>query len=115
VEDDLALCAALTFVLEVEGYAVRAYPDAESLLADDESPAPDGFILDYRLPGMDGLALLRALRERSERAPALLITMPTPVVASRAAAAEAILVEKPLRASELLDQLRQSLDRSARL
>ncbi len=107
VEDDEALSAALAFALEVEGYATRAYPDAESFLAEATTADPDAFILDYRLPGLNGLALLDRIRQRSVTAPAIVITTPTPAVIAKAAAASATIVEKPLHAGDLMDVVRR--------
>lgn len=101
VDDDIALLAALRFALETEGFAVVAYPDAESALA--AAPAKRGcLVLDQRLPGMSGLDLLEQLRRRGEIAPAVLITTnPAPATRMRAKAAGVEIVEKPLLGNAL--------------
>lgn len=109
VDDDPAVLSALKFSLEVEGYNVRAYADAESLLAERNFPFFGCLILDYRLPGMNGLQLLRELRRRRVTLPAVLITTPEPKVLAEAAAAGVPVVGKPLLSSALLDTIGEIL------
>jgi FixJ family two-component response regulator len=109
VDDDPAVLSALKFSMEVEGYNVRAYADAESLLAERDFPFVGCLILDYRLPGMNGLQLLRELRRRRVTLPAVLITTPEPKVVAEAAAAGVPVVGKPLLSSALLDTVGQLL------
>jgi two-component system, LuxR family, response regulator FixJ len=106
VEDDAPLLTSLKWAFEVEGYQVRAFPDAESLLAEPELPLKGCLILDYRLPDVDGLELLRRLRARGVTLPAVLITTPGPGVVSAARAAGVPLIEKPLNAGTLIEQVR---------
>ena len=56
---NLKLAAA---VLESDGYLVRKAPSAEAALERIREPLPDLILMDVRLPGMDGLALARALK-----------------------------------------------------
>ncbi len=64
VEDDVALNDLLRSHLESQGYAVRqTYSGPEALAAIEQQP-PDLMILDWMLPGMDGLAICRSVRAR---------------------------------------------------
>ena len=103
VDDDSAVLSALKFAFEVEGFDVRTFPDAESLLAAPGVPDLGCLVLDYKLPGLNGLQLLRRLRRRGVTLPAVLITTPEPIVLAQAAAAKVPIVEKPLLTSALLD------------
>ncbi len=108
VDDDCALTHALEFRLELEGYSVETFGDGESLLEAGYMPREGCLVLDYRLPGMDGLALLARLRGEGVDLPAVLITThPHQVVCERALAAGAIVVEKPLLGDALLLALRR--------
>jgi two-component system, LuxR family, response regulator FixJ len=109
VDDDAAVLSSLKFALEVDGFAVRAYADAEGLLSASDMPEAGCLILDYWLPGLDGLELLTELRLRGVDLPAILITTPTPQVCSKAAAVGVQVVEKPLLAGALLDSVRELL------
>jgi FixJ family two-component response regulator len=106
VEDDPAVLGSLTFAFEIEGFSVRAHDCAESLLAGEVAPDNACFVIDYRLPGMDGLALLTRLREAGAGQPAILITTPTREISRRAALVHVPIVEKPLLATAIVDEVR---------
>lgn len=96
VEDDLAVRAALTFALEVDGFEVIGFDSAEALL-NGPPPAYACLVIDYWLPGMNGLAMLARLRRAGQTVPAILITSnPSRPVRERAQDLGAMLVEKPL-------------------
>jgi FixJ family two-component response regulator len=108
VDDDLAVCRSLAFLLATEGIAVRAYVSAAELLK--EVPHAACFVIDYKLPGMNGLELLAELRRRRVMAPAILITThPSAAVRARAAADGIALIEKPLLGDALFHQIRAAL------
>lgn len=108
VDDDLAVCSSLAFLLRTEGLAVRAYVSAAELLK--EVPDASCFVIDYKLPGMNGLELLAQLRRRGISAPAILITThPSAAVRARAAAGGMALIEKPLLGDALFREIRAAL------
>jgi two-component system response regulator ChvI len=73
VDDDENIVEALKAFFEAEGYTVRAYHDGVAALqALSESP-PDIAILDVKMPKMDGMELLRKLRQSSSL-PAIFLT-----------------------------------------
>jgi FixJ family two-component response regulator len=110
VDDDAAVRDSLKFTLVIEGFAVRTYTDAEQLLAETHLPHFDCLIVDQNMPGMNGLALVSALRDRRITAPAILITShPNALLRERAGAAGVSIVEKPFLSSALLDGVRRSL------
>ena len=55
VDDDAAVRAALKFALEVEGFHVRLYDGPQALLADHTLPERACFVVDYRMPEIDGI------------------------------------------------------------
>ena len=110
VEDDFAVRNALAFSLQAEGFSVRAYQCAEDALRDARLAEIDCFIIDYRLPSMDGVGLLEVLRSRGIAAPAALIASTSgPAVRAAAVAAGAPVIEKPLIGNELFDFIRAAL------
>lgn len=115
VEDDLAVVNALKFSLELEGFDVSAYADGETLLASRPLPETGCLVLDYNLPGMNGLNLLERLRAANVTLPAILITTnPGCALQTRAALAGVQIVEKPLLTDALGDSVRYALGASAR-
>lgn len=63
VDDDRNILASVGMLLEQEGYHVRSYADGASALTALQATPPDLAILDIKMPRMDGLELLRRLRQ----------------------------------------------------
>ncbi len=74
IEDDRALVDALSMAFEDAGHAVIAAFDGRDGLARIERDRPDVVICDVQLPRMDGFSLCKALRERGDRVPLLMLT-----------------------------------------
>ena len=74
VEDDLPLAEALTTLLTLSGYAVDCVHDGPSAKALADAERFDLVILDLNLPEMDGLAVLNAMRARSNPAAVMILT-----------------------------------------
>jgi heavy metal response regulator len=75
VEDERKVASFIKKGLEEEGYAVDVAADGEEGLAMALTRVHDLIILDVRLPKMDGLRVLQALRHDSMTAPVLLLTV----------------------------------------
>jgi two-component system, LuxR family, response regulator FixJ len=111
VDDDDAMRESLATLLEDAGHPVRAYASAEAFLA--AGGARDGgcVVSDVRMPGMDGLALLRHLRASGSACPLILITahgdVPLAVAAMKAGAVD--FIEKPFEAEALLSAVQAGL------
>ncbi|MET3354712.1 response regulator [Xanthobacter autotrophicus] len=112
VDDDPAVCSSLKFAFEVDGFSVRTYARSEDVLAAEFSRG-GCMIVDYNLPGLNGLDLLRELDRRDVRLPAFLITSnPALHVRSRATAQGVAIIEKPLLGNQLSEAVRDSFARS---
>lgn len=111
VDDDDAVRRSLKFALELEGLAVRLYCSGSNLLADRDIPDRGCLVIDYYMPGIDGVELVSRLRERHVALPAILITAKaTSDMRARAARAGFCQVlDKPLEDSSLIDSIRQAL------
>lgn len=108
VEDDRDLCEAMRYHLEKEGYDVDSCEDGGDALRWLDQQAHNMVILDRMLPGMDGIAILRKLRERSDGVPVLMVTALDGVgerVTGLDAGADDYLV-KPFAVDELLARVR---------
>ena len=74
VEDEKHLADGLRFNLEAEGFEVEIAPDGESGLRLLGENGFDAVVLDVMLPGIDGFSVARALRERDDFTPILMLT-----------------------------------------
>ena len=66
VDDDQNILTSLRILLEAEGYKVRVYDNGASALSGLTADLPDLAILDIKMPRMDGMELLRRLRQKTE-------------------------------------------------
>ena len=66
VDDDRNILTSVSLSLEAEGYRVQTYTDGASALEGLKSAPPDLAIFDIKMPRMDGMELLRRLRQKSD-------------------------------------------------
>ncbi|HEY7811024.1 MAG TPA: response regulator transcription factor [Allosphingosinicella sp.] len=66
VDDDRNILTSVSIALQAEGFATRVYTDGETALKALVDNPPDMAVLDVKMPRMDGMELLRRLREKSE-------------------------------------------------
>ena len=115
VEDEAKIAAYLKRGLEEQGYAVDCAYTGREALEWAQAVQFDLIVLDILLPEMDGLAVCRALRQRADRVPILMLTARDSVqdrVAGLDAGADDYLV-KPFALQELLARLRALTRRAA--
>lgn len=117
VEDDSAVRKGCAQALTIADIPVRAFADAESMLAALATTRPALVISDIRLPGRDGLTLLRELRQFDRELPVLLMTghgdVAMAVEAMRDGAYD--FIEKPFPSERLIAAVRSALDKRALL
>jgi two-component system response regulator FixJ len=112
VDDDPAVCRAISAgIVQVLGLPVHSYASGEEFLADFDRSRPGCLIVDIKMPGMSGLELQAAVRERGGCLPIIVISghagVPTAVAAMRGGAL--ILLEKPFDMQQLEEHVRQAL------
>ena len=73
VDDDENIVTSISLALESLGHQVKAYHDGAAGLAGLESDPPDLAILDVKMPRMDGMEVLRRLRQTSDM-PVIILT-----------------------------------------
>jgi two-component system response regulator ChvI len=73
VDDDRNILTSVSIALQAEGFLTRVYSDGDTALKALIENPPDLAVLDVKMPGMDGMDLLRRLREKSS-VPAIFLT-----------------------------------------
>ncbi len=112
VDDEAAIRDSLRMILEFEGYRVEEAGGGREALAAIARTPPDAVLLDIKMPEMDGLDVLSALRERGYDMPVVIITghgdVSTAVEATRRGAYD--FFEKPLERDRVLVSLRNAVE-----
>ena len=113
VEDDEKTACALASGLQGEGYAVTLARTGEEALANLDADTFDLVVLDWMLPGRDGIEVLKVLRARDTSTPVLLLTardaVPDRVLGFEAGADDYLI--KPFAFAELIARIRALLRR----
>jgi two-component system nitrogen regulation response regulator NtrX len=115
VDDEPGIRQALGQLLEYEGYEVRSAAGGPQGLAEYDAFRPHLVFLDVKMAGLDGLEVLRRLRERDPDATVVMIsghaTIQTAVEATQLGAYD--ILEKPLDTDRVLVLLRNALAQRA--
>jgi len=111
-EDEAQARRALCALLEEEGYRVLSVADGREAARLLEREPVDAALVDIRMPGMDGLALLEQLRDQRDAPPVLIMTAyGSSEIAIRAMALGAFdYLTKPIHFEELRIQLERAIE-----
>jgi len=113
IDDDEAVRRAVSFLLSTAGFAVKVYESAILFLEKCSSHSTGCIVSDVRMPGMDGLQLLRRLKEVGIGMPVVILTghadVALAVEAMKAGATD--FIEKPFSDDVLLDAISSALVR----
>jgi FixJ family two-component response regulator len=109
VDDDTAVLNSFGFMLETEGFEVRAFSDIGELPHADSIRGANCLVVDYLMPTMNGFGVLRSLRRRQITAPPIVLTGSSDktFVGRGVAAGFARVVEKPDLEDELVRAIRE--------
>jgi two-component system response regulator FixJ len=112
IDDDDGVRQSLAFLLASAGLAVRVYESASVFIEALGTLQPGCIVSDVRMPGIDGLQLLRRLQALGVRSPVIIITGHADVcLAVEAMKAGAVdFIEKPFDDEALLSAIRIALD-----
>lgn len=117
IDDDEATCQAVARLLIATGHRVRTFTNAREYLEDLDAAAPACILVDIRMPDVDGLSLVRALRDGGIEAPTIFMTasghVPTAVEAMKEGAID--LLAKPFSAQELAGAMARAAASADRL
>ncbi len=115
IDDDESMREAASNLLRSAGFEARTFASAEELLAAGSLNETACLVLDFRLPGMDGLELQRKLIAEGLPIPVVVITAyDDGRLRRRAMEAGAVeFLQKPFAASALLASVRKALQESA--
>lgn len=113
VDDDEAIRRSAGFMLKTSGHRVLTYESGDALLKGTSSLEPGCILLDIRMPGMDGLQVQQALRDKGIALPVVIMTghgdVTLAVQAMKAGAVD--FIEKPFEKAVLLDAIQLAFER----
>lgn len=113
IDDDEDVRRSVSFLLSTAGFAVRVYESALTFLEKLEGLPQGCIVSDVRMPGMDGVELLRNLKGRGVTMPMIIMTghgdVALAVSAMKAGAVD--FIEKPFGDEVLISSVRTGLAR----
>src|SRR6476620_9619302 len=105
IDDEEPVRDSVAFLLEARELSVQSFPSADAFLAATPSLGPGCVLTDMQMPGMDGLALLRQIKEHNLPWPVVVMTahgeVSLAVQALKAGASD--FIEKPFTGDALID------------
>jgi FixJ family two-component response regulator len=114
VDDDASVLRAMTRLLKGEGFNVESHASPRAFLDRAEHDGPGCVVLDLRMPGLDGLAVQKALAEKGRLLPIVFVSgqgnVPASVEAMKAGAID--FLTKPFDDERLLAAVRSGIARS---
>jgi two-component system response regulator FixJ len=111
IDDHASVRDALGEMLTVLGYSVKAYESADAFLATVNKGEPGCIVADVKMPGTDGIGLVRELARRDIAVPVVLISghadVPMAVDAIKSGAQD--FIEKPVDDAQLVGAINRAL------
>jgi CheY-like chemotaxis protein len=115
VDDEYTIAETLSEILAYEGFEPRTAANGQLGLESMEAKRPDLVLLDYMMPVMDGMKMIRAMKAdpRWARIPVILMTAAPPKALQAFAATWDALLRKPFDADHMMKVIRDVLARSS--
>lgn len=112
IDDDAAVRQSLSFLLRTAGIVTHTFESAVEFLRVADKLGPGCIVTDVRMPGLDGLELVKRLAEKGIHLPVVVITghgdIPLAVDAMRCGAVD--FLEKPFDSKAFLKSVRAALE-----
>ncbi|WP_279805446.1 MULTISPECIES: response regulator transcription factor [unclassified Pseudomonas] len=114
VDDDAGMLDSTVWLLESVGLQALPFTSGQAFLDACEDSGPACVLLDVRMPGLGGLAVQQALRERGVRIPLIFVSAhaDVPIVVRAFKAGAVDFIEKPYNDQLLLDSVQAALNRA---
>src|SRR5205085_1210096 len=111
VDDDVSLRRSLRNLLTSVGFRVETFPSADAFLESGHRPGTGCMVLDLRMPGRNGLELLRHLAATDAHIPVIILTAHGDDDTRRRTlqAGAVAFLQKPFQSAELVDTVRTAL------
>lgn len=112
IDDEPSVLESFKMILKIKDYDVTTFPDGPSALAQFEKGKFDLAFIDYKLPGMDGLEILKKLKEADQEIEVIIVT----AYATEASHANAITLGalEYLRKPFLMEEIYELVERGLR-
>ena len=113
VDDDADVLNSLRFLLETEGFAVKTFASGPALLASSLPGPRDCLVIDYKMADMNGLELVRQLRNRQVASAVVLVTVYEGVAERAVASGVRHVVMKPHIDESLIAHVQAAIDEAS--
>ena len=113
VEDDENVRRSMTMLLRARGFQIDAYSNGTEFLMMQGQHGGDCLLIDYKMPRIDGLELMRRLRRQNDETPGIMVTgFYSETLRNRAlTAGYTDILEKPSTPRSLIKMIRETLER----
>ena len=111
VDDDECVADSLKTLLEIFGFSVLSYSSGGEFLADERRRTAGYLVIDYHMPGMNGLEVLENLQKEGIRVPTTLISGRFDANTRKRATRMGVggIIEKPFAPGRLIELIRAAL------
>ncbi len=110
IEDEKELIEVLGHLLGKEGFEVRPYSTAEDFISDRDRPLNCIYLIDWNLPGIQGIDIVKMIRRSDKHSPLFMISAyirPEEIIRGLQAGADDYIL-KPFNKDELLLRLKNA-------
>ncbi len=113
VEDDENVRRSMTMLLRARGFQIDAYRNGTEFLMMQGQHGGDCLLIDYKMPRIDGLELMRRTRQQDDQTPGIMVTgFYSETLRNRALmAGYTDILEKPSTPTSLIEMIRETLNR----